>query len=44
MLTGSDPILLERHVFSGPFLYTARHASEYFSTSFIIDVLYLDER
>jgi hypothetical protein len=44
MLIDSDTILLTGYVFSSPFLYTARHASEHFPTSFLIDVLYLYER
>jgi hypothetical protein len=43
MLIDSNPILFQRHVFSGSHFHTARHASEYFSTSFLIDVLYLHE-
>lgn len=43
MLTGSDPVLFERHVFSASLFHTVGHASQHFSTSFLIDLLHLNE-
>jgi hypothetical protein len=38
MLIDSDSVLFERYVFSSSLVNTTRHASEHFSTTFIIDL------